>query len=159
LQPREIRTLDDMRHYVESALDDQRAGISLPFVIVCQTTREIIGSTRYMDIAPAHRRLEIGATWLTPSHQRTRANTEAKLLLLTHAFDNLGAIRVVLKTESLNTQSRAAIERIGAQFEGIFRKHLIADSGRLRDMAYYAILNDDWPTIKHALARRLIEAK
>ena len=155
LQSSPIQTEDDMRDYVLNALDLQRQGAALPFTIVDQTTGKIIGSTRYFDIATEHRRLEIGATWLNSAYQRTGANTEAKLLLLTHAFEILGAIRVVLKTEVLNTRSRRAIERIGAIQEGIFRKHLIATSGRVRDMVYYAIIDDDWPAVKARLASLL----
>lgn len=155
LQPRAIESLEDMRQYVQSAQDEAKAGVSLPFAIVHQSTGLVIGSTRYMDIAPAHRRLEIGSTWYAPAWQRTAANTETKLLLLTHAFERLGAIRVVLKTEALNTQSRNAILRLGAVEEGTFRAHLIADSGRRRSMVYFAILEADWPGIKQQLTDRL----
>jgi RimJ/RimL family protein N-acetyltransferase len=155
LQPAPISSLNDMQAYVAKALDDQRKGTALPFVIVDQATAQIIGSTRYMDIAPEHRRLEIGATWLTPAHQRTGVNTEAKLLLLIHAFEGLGVQRVVFKTEALNEQSRRALLRIGAVEEGTFRKHLIAESGRARDMVYFSILDTEWPAAKAALASRL----
>jgi RimJ/RimL family protein N-acetyltransferase len=155
LQPASIASLDDMRAYVSKALDDQQRGVALPFAIIDHRSEQVIGSTRYMDMAPQHRRLEIGATWLTPDYQRTGANTEAKLLLLTHAFETLGAIRVVFKTEVLNEQSRKALARIGAVEEGRFRKHLIAESGRARDMVYFAILDTEWPTVKARLADRL----
>lgn len=151
LQPSPLETEEDMRAYVRSALDDQEKGMSLPFAIVDPEDDEVIGSTRYMEIAPRHRRLEIGATWITPSRQRTGANTEAKLLLLTHAFETLRAIRVVFKTEVGNVQSRAALARIGAVEEGTFRQHLIADSGRRRDMVYFAILDSEWPEVKERL--------
>ena len=156
LQPSAIGSVEDMQRYVEAALAEQSAGKGLPFVIVDLGTNEVVGSTRYMDMAPAHRRLEIGATWLTPSHQRGAANTEAKLLLLTHAFEVLGVQRVVLKTDALNTQSRKAILRLGAVQEGVFRKHLIADSGRARDMVYFSILQSEWPAVKQGLLRRSI---
>jgi len=155
LQPAPVSTVEDMLRYVEKALEDQRRGVSLPFAIVDLATGQVIGSTRYMDIAPEHRRLEIGSTWLTSAFQRTRANTEAKLLLLTHAFETIGVIRVVLKTETLNEQSRRAIERLGAVEEGTFRKHLIAESDRPRDMVYYAILAEEWPAVKERLTSRL----
>lgn len=151
LQPTPIDSETAMRGYVEKALDDERRGTALAFAILDQASDQVIGSTRYMDIAPMHRRLEIGATWLTSAYQRTAANTEAKLLLLTHAFEALGAIRVVFKTEVLNRKSRAALARIGAVEEGTFRKHLITDSGRPRDMVYYAILDDEWPDVKARL--------
>jgi RimJ/RimL family protein N-acetyltransferase len=152
LQPRPIATEDEMREYVLKALEGERRGTILPFTTVDQASNQVIGSTSYLDIAPEHRRLEIGATWLTSAYQRTGANTEAKLLLLTHAFETLGAIRVVFKTEVLNERSRRAIERIGATQEGIFRKHLTASSGRTRDMVYYAILDDEWTAVKARLA-------
>ena len=155
LQPRLIATAADMRSYVQSALDDQAGGVSLPFAIIDLASAQVIGSTRYMDIAIAHRRLEIGSTWYTPAFQRTAANTEAKLLLLTHAFESLACIRVVLKTETLNTQSRNAILRLGATEEGTFREHLIAESGRRRSMVYFSILEAEWPAIRQRLLDRL----
>ena len=144
-----------MRRYVQTALDDQQRGTSLPFVIVDAATGTVIGSTRYMDIALPHLRLEIGATWLTPAHQRSRANTEAKLLLLAHAFESLGIKRVVFKTEALNGQSRKALARIGAVEEGTFLKHLYAAAGRARDMVYFSILENEWPGVKVELTSRL----
>jgi RimJ/RimL family protein N-acetyltransferase len=155
LQPRAIESLADMRSYVALALEEQARGASLPFAIIGRADRAVIGSTRFMDIALPHRRLEIGTTWLTPSAQRTGANVEAKLLLLAHAFDSLGMQKVVFKTETLNTQSRTAILALGAVEEGIFRKHLIADSGRARDMVYFSILNSEWPAVKSRLEERL----
>jgi len=156
LQPAPIATEDDMRRYVHMALDDQQRGIGLPFVIIDSATRQVIGCTRYMDITLQHFRLEIGATWITPTHQRSRANTEAKLLLLSHAFENLGIKRVVFKTEVLNEQSRKALARIGAVEEGLFRQHLYTTSGRARDMVYFSILDNEWPGVKAALTHRLI---
>ncbi|MCY1527434.1 Acetyltransferase (GNAT) domain protein [compost metagenome] len=144
-----------MRRYVDRALAAQHDGTCLPFVIVRQDNGQVIGTTRYMDIALAHKRLEIGATWLTPSSQRSGANTEAKFLLLQHAFETIGIIRVVFKTELGNAQSRQAILRIGGVEEGVFRKHLIAQSGRARDMVYFAILDEDWPSVKARLLARL----
>lgn len=155
LQPTPINNERDMHSYVAAALDDQQRGQSLPFAIVRQGDGEVIGSTRYMDIALPHRRLEIGATWLSPACQRSGANTEAKLLLLTHAFESLKLIRVVFKTEVLNDQSRQALARIGAVEEGIFRQHLLAASGRRRDMVYFSILDSEWPTVKARLLARL----
>ena len=155
LQPAPLHTEADMSAYVSAALDDQQRGWALPFAIVRQHDGEVMGSTRYMDIALPHRRLEIGATWLSPAHQRSGANTEAKLLLLAHAFETLKLIRVVFKTEVLNEQSRRALARIGAVEEGIFRQHLIAASGRRRDMVYFSILDTEWPAVKAGLAARL----
>ena len=155
LQPAPITTEDDMRNYVQTALSDQQCRSGLPFVIVDTQANQIIGSTRYMDIALAHFRLEIGATWLTPTHQRSRANTEAKLLLLSYAFESLGIKRVVFKTEVLNEQSRRALARIGAVEEGTFRQHLYAASGRARDMVYFSILAQEWPDVKATLTASL----
>ena len=155
LQPRAIQSEADMRGYIELALSEQAKEVSLPFVIVRQADNAVIGSTRYMDIALAYRRLEIGSTWFTPEAQRTGANLESKLLLLTHAFDVLGMQKVVLKTETLNAQSRMAILALGATEEGTFRKHLIADNGRARDMVYFGILDDDWPAVRARLHARL----
>jgi RimJ/RimL family protein N-acetyltransferase len=154
-QPAPIETEDDMRGYVERALADQRQGLALPFAIVLRASGRVVGSTRYMDIALPHRRLEIGATWLAPSAQRTGANTEAKWLLLKHAFDALGLQKVVFKTETLNEQSRRAILRLGAVEEGIFRRHLIASSGRPRDMVYFSILDTEWPPVDQRLRERM----
>jgi RimJ/RimL family protein N-acetyltransferase len=155
LQPTTISTVEDMRVYVVKALDEQQRGESLPFVIIDQVSSRVIGSTRYLNIAPRHRRLEVGCTWIAPAYQRTRVNTEAKLLLLTHAFETLEAIRVILKTDVLNQQSRAAILRLGAVEEGTFRQHLIADSGRRRDMIYFSILEFEWPAVRANLEAKL----
>lgn len=155
LQPREIRSRDEMRAYVESALEQFRIGDALPYVTVVNSPRRIVGSTRLFDIWRQHRRAEIGHTWITPSYQRTSVNTEAKLLLLSHAFETLGLQKVVLKTEVLNEQSQRAIERIGGVKEGVFYRHFIADNGRFRDMVYYAIFDRDWPVLKQRLVNRL----
>jgi RimJ/RimL family protein N-acetyltransferase len=157
LQPRAILTETEMRQYVEQALAEQSRGVSLPFVIVRQADQTVVGSTRLMDIALEHRRLEIGATWLTPSAQRTGVNVEAKLLLLSHAFDTQAMQKVVFKTEALNTQSRTAILALGAVEEGTFRRHLIADNGRMRDMVYFSILDGEWPGVRARLRARLAQ--
>lgn len=159
LQPAPIATTEDMLTYVNQALDEEQRGLALPFAIIDQASGAVIGSTRYMDIAMAHRRLEIGATWLAQAYQRTGANTEAKLLLLTHAFEELSAIRVVFKTEVLNQTSRRALFRLGAVEEGVFRKHLLAASGRPRDMVYFSILDTEWPKVKAGLSDRLHRAR
>ena len=155
LQPRAILSIEAMRDYVEQALADGARGVSLPFVIVRRADRVVVGSTRFMDIALEHRRLEIGATWLTPAAQRTGANVEAKLLLLSHAFDAMAVQKVVLKTEALNTQSRTALLTLGAIEEGTFRRHLIAENGRMRDMVYFSILDSEWPGVRANLRARL----
>ena len=154
--PTRMASADDMRAYVETALAEQARGVSLPFAIAEQAGGRVIGSTRYGNIVPEHRRLEIGWTWLTPAAQRSGANTEAKLLLLTHAFETLGANRVELKTDALNAQSRVAILRIGAKEEGIFRQHMvIPGTGRIRDTVYFSIIRAEWPAVKANLEARL----
>ena len=155
LQPRAIESLADMHGYVAQALVEQERGASLAFAITRCADRSVIGSTRYMDIALPHRRLEIGSTWLAPAAQRTGANVEAKRLLLAHAFDTLGMQKVVLKTEVLNTQSRRAILALGAVEEGIFRKQFISETGRSRDMIYFSILDTEWPEVRSRLEERL----
>jgi RimJ/RimL family protein N-acetyltransferase len=155
LQPKPVASSADMLDYVRSALGDQARGVSLPFAVLDRASQTVIGSTRFMDIAPAHRRLEIGATWYTPAFQRSGANVESKLLLLTHAFESLNAQKVVFKTETLNEQSRRAILALGATEEGTFRRHLIAHDGRARDMVYFALLDDEWPQVKARLLARL----
>jgi RimJ/RimL family protein N-acetyltransferase len=153
--PTAVSTAEEMHAYVASALEEQRRGVSLPFAIVEQGSNLVIGSTRYANIEPADRRIEIGWTWLTSTHQRTGANTEAKFLLLAHAFEALGAIRVEFKTDALNQASRTAILRLGAVEEGTFRKHRITASGRVRDTVYFSIIDTEWPEVKARLARLL----
>jgi N-acetyltransferase len=155
LQPRAIATVADMQEYIEQALGEQERAMSVPFVILRRADGAAIGSTRFMDLALAHRRLEIGATWLTRAAQRSGANVEAKLLLLRHAFETIGVQKVVFKTEVLNTQSRTAILALGATEEGTFRRHLIAENGRMRDMVYFSILDDEWPGVRSRLETRL----
>ena len=123
----------------------------LAFAQILRATGEIAGSTSYLAIEPAHRRLEIGATWLNPRHQRTGANTEAKLLLLRHAFEQLGCRRVEFKTDSENKQSRTALARIGATEEGTFRSHMIRPDGGRRDSVYFSVIDEEWPRVRSHL--------
>ena len=153
--PTPVDTADDMHHYVATALDEQARGMSLPFAIVDAASNAAIGSTRFGNIDVRNRRLEIGWTWLARSHQRTRANTSAKRLLLGHAFDTLGANRVELKTDLLNEKSRNAILRLGAVQEGVFRQHVVCASGRIRDTVYFSILASEWPAVRQRLDERL----
>jgi N-acetyltransferase len=150
-----IASLDDMRAYIDSAVAAQWDGTALPFATVDPATGEVIGSTRFGNIDMANRRVEIGWTWLRRDRQRTACNTEAKYLMLSHAFDVLGCIRVELKTDALNQQSRAAILRIGAVEEGILRSHMITATGRVRDSAMYSILDREWPAVRARLEARL----
>jgi RimJ/RimL family protein N-acetyltransferase len=144
-----------MRAWVEEALRNRDAGAEVPFATVEAATGRVLGSTRFMSIAPAHRRLEIGWTWLAPTAHGTGANTEAKLLLLEHAFERLGAMRVEFKTDALNVRSRAALAGIGATFEGVFRRHQLVAGGRVRDSAWYAIVDEDWLAVRDRLHARL----
>ena len=155
--PTPVTTADEMRAYVASAIEDQTRGLALPFAIVDAASGEVIGCTRFGNIDVKNRRLEIGWTWLARSHQRTAANTNAKRLMLGHAFDDLGAMRVELKTDALNDTSRAAIGRIGAVQEGIVRKHSITASGRVRDAVYFSIIDTEWPAVRRTLDERLAQ--
>jgi RimJ/RimL family protein N-acetyltransferase len=137
------------------ALQERARGVSLPFALVEKSTGMAIGSTRYGNIDRLHHRLEIGWTWVAPGHQRTAANTEAKYLLLRHAFETLHCIRVEFKTDSLNEKSRQAIQRIGAKQEGIFRNHMITSSGRVRHTVYFSIVDFEWPAVKLDLELKL----
>jgi RimJ/RimL family protein N-acetyltransferase len=153
--PKPVRTRGEMALYIAVALAEQAAGRALPFAVIDKATGRAIGSTRYGAIERAHRRLEIGWTWLARPSQRTAANTEAKYLLLRHAFETLGCIRVELKTDALNERSRAAIRRIGGREEGTLRNHMITAGGRVRDTVYYSILDREWPAVKRELEHRL----
>lgn len=141
----------DMKAYVEAALVDQLAGTSLPFATVERASGRVIGSTRFGNAVPAHRRIEIGWTWVGPPWQRTAVNTEAKLLMLRHAFEMLGCRRVELKTSAVNARSRAAMRRIGATEEGTLRQHMINPDGSSRDSVYYSILDGEWPGVRERL--------
>lgn len=151
----QVHSPADMADYVERALQEQAAGRSLPFATVHAATGRIAGSTRFGSIDRQHRRVEIGWTWLGREWQRTAVNTEAKLLMLRYAFASLGCIRVELKTDALNTRSRAAILRLGAREEGILRRHMITEAGRVRDTVYYSIVSDEWPDVEARLVARL----
>jgi RimJ/RimL family protein N-acetyltransferase len=153
--PTQVRTAEEMAAYIETALNEQERGVSLPFAILEKITGRTIGSTRYGNIDRTHHHVEIGWTWVARNWQRTVLNTEAKYLLLRHAFETLGCLRVELKTDSLNERSRAAILRIGAQEEGIFRNHMITASGRIRHTVYYSIVDSEWPEVKARLESML----
>lgn len=144
-----------MRAYVEEALRAQEQGGALPFVTIARASGRIVGATRFGNIDVANRRLEIGWTWIAAPWQRTAVNTEAKYLMLRHAFEALGAMRVELKTDVLNQKSRAAILRLGAKEEGIFRKHIVTSTGRIRDSIWFSITDDEWPAVKASLEAKL----
>ncbi len=148
LAPYQINTGEKMRTYMRAALDGQELGIALPFVTIEQATDRVVGSTRFANIDAPNHRVEIGWTWIGKPWQRTPINTEAKFLMLQHAFEVWQCIRVEFKTDALNARSRMAIARLGATEEGIFRHHMITESGRLRDSVYFSIINDEWPDVK-----------
>ncbi len=149
--PQNVRTPEDMRSYIEQALGEQARGTSLPFATIDQASGKVIGSTRYMNIDVSNFRVEIGSTWLAKPWQRTAANTEAKYLMLRHAFEKFGCIRVELKTDSLNQRSRDAILRLGAKEEGTLRNHMLTWTGRIRHTVYFSILDSEWPEVKARL--------
>lgn len=148
---------ETMARYIEEALSGQAQGRQLPFVIIWKATDLVVGTTRYRAIEPPHQRLEIGSTWLAASAQRTAVNTEAKFLLLSHAFERLDYRRVEFLTDVLNSQSRVAIARLGAREEGVLRYHMVMPDGRNRDSACYSIIQPEWPAVKAALEARLHE--
>lgn len=141
--------------WVRAAVAATQAGTDVPFATIDLASGRAVGSTRFMSIVPDHRRLEIGWTWLGLEYQRSGANREAKLLQLTHAFEDLGANRVEFKTDARNEKSRNALLGIGASFEGIFRSHMIMPTGPLRDSAYYSVIAPEWPAVKAALSAAL----
>ena len=155
LVPYRVSTPDEMRGYIDSALEAQAAGTAIPFATVERASGRVAGSTRFMNIDTANRRVEIGATWLAAPWQRTAINTEAKYLMIRHAFETWGCIRVELKTDALNQRSRQAMLRIGAREEGTLRQHMVTWSGRLRDTVYYSILDSEWPRVKADLEAKL----
>jgi RimJ/RimL family protein N-acetyltransferase len=146
--PYQITTPDKMHAYIQAALDGQEIGTALPFVTIWQATHQIVGSTRFGNIDAGNRHVEIGWTWLDRRWQRTPVNTEAKFLMLQHAFEEWRCLRVAFKADELDEQSQRAIERLGAQREGVSRHHMIVESGRLRNSVYYSIINDEWPQVK-----------
>ena len=154
--PQSLTTSDEVGVYLQDALRAQGIGTALPFATIEQKTGRVIGSTRFGNIDLSHRRVEIGWTFLAPEWQRTKANTEAKYLMLCHAFESLECIRVEFKTDALNHKSRQAILRLGAQEEGTFRNHMIVAGGRLRDTVYFSILAHEWPAVKYRLQVKLV---
>ena len=146
---------DTMTGYIEAALTAQTRGSELPFVIIRKSSGKVVGTTRFYEIDPNDRRLAIGYTWLSVGAQRTAVNTEAKLLLLTHAFEFWKFNRVEFITDVLNQQSRRAILRLGAKEEGILRSHMVMPNGRIRDSVCFSIIAGEWPEVKADLTTRL----
>ncbi|MCB0492592.1 MAG: GNAT family N-acetyltransferase [Cyclobacteriaceae bacterium] len=137
--------------YIELVLDELIKDKALPFVVIEKKTNKVIGSTRFCNATPQHRRVEIGYTWYAKTYQKTGVNTECKYLLLTHAFDTLNCIAVEFRTHWYNTASRNAISRLGAKQDGVLRNHQIDAEGALRDTVVFSILREEWPTVRKSL--------
>jgi RimJ/RimL family protein N-acetyltransferase len=150
-----IKKPEDLRQYIETALRWQGEGTALPFATVDRASGRAVGSTRFAAIDSVNRHMEIGWTWIATKYQRTYVNTEAKYLMLRHAFEDLDCLRVEFKTDSLNEKSRRALLRIGAKEEGTFRNHMIMPGGRLRHSVYYSIIDSEWPEVKARLEEKL----
>ncbi|TGK07638.1 N-acetyltransferase [Leptospira semungkisensis] len=146
---------EEMQSWIQKALDEQKVHSSVPFAVIRKSDGKVLGSTRFMNIEKEARRLEIGATWYCKSVQKTLINTECKLLLLQHAFEVVDCIAVEFRTHFFNSQSRKAIERLGAKLDGILRNHRISKNGTLRDTAVYSIIQSEWPTVKSNLQFKL----
>jgi N-acetyltransferase len=156
--PYRLQSLDDFRGLIDRTLKEQERGESVAFTTVERKSGRVIGSTRFMNIDRSNRRVEIGSTWIAPAWQRTAVNTEAKYLMLRHAFEVWKCFRVELKTDALNQKSRNAILRIGAKEEGTLRRHVVTWTGRVRDSVYFSILDSEWPEVKSALEAKLAKS-
>lgn len=148
-------TAHDLRQWFDRARREQEEGASIPLTTIERASGAVVGSTRYGHLDGEDRHVEIGWTWIAPAWQRTAVNTEAKYLMLGHAFEEWGCHRVELKTDVLNVRSRRAIERLGAREEGVFRKYQRSQGGRMRDTVMYSIVDSEWPAVKSGLERRL----
>lgn len=150
-----LRSKEDAESMIRQALLAAEGGGEIPFAVLEARSGKAVGSTRYLDVQPAHRALEIGWTWIGPRWQRTAINTECKLLLLGHAFEVFAAHRVTLKTDGRNVRSQRALERIGGVREGVLRRHRVCWDGSVRDTVYYGIVDSEWPAVKARLEARL----
>lgn len=157
--PYRLESLADFRQFNERVLEEQERGLSVPFATFERKSDQIVGTTRYMNMDLANRKVEIGSTWIAPPWQRTVVNTEAKFLMLAHAFEVWNCIRVELKTDALNQRSRQAILRLGAKEEGTLRKHMLTWDGRQRDSVYFSILDTEWPQVKARLQSKLVPTR
>jgi RimJ/RimL family protein N-acetyltransferase len=153
--PYKMESLEDFRNFNRHVLDEQGRGLTVPFALFERNSEQIAGTTRYMNIDFPNRKVEIGSTWIAPAWQRTAVNTEAKYLLLRHAFEVWKCLRVELKTDSLNQRSREAILRLGAKQEGTLRKHMLTWDGRQRDSVYFSSLDTEWPEVKAGLIAKM----
>ncbi len=153
--PYQLSSLEDFQEFNRQVLEEHRRGASMPFANFELQSNLIAGTTRFMNMDLANRKVEIGSTWIAPRWQRTVVNTEAKYLMLCHAFETWKCLRVELKTDALNQRSRQAILRLGAKEEGVLRKHMVTWNGRQRDSVYFSILDTEWPEVKARLAEKL----
>lgn len=151
----DLSNLEKMGKWVNDLLEQQSGGTDLPFTVFHKSSGTIIGATRFLEMSPRHRSLEIGGTWYDPVYQRTAVNPECKYLLLKYAFEWLGCIRVQFKVDQRNTHSIHAIERLGAVREGVLRNHMVLQDGTIRDSVYFSILDREWPDVKNLLEERL----
>jgi len=157
--PYEMKTMEDFEKVTSIAFAEQERGQSIVFATVEHSSGRVIGSTRFMNIDRTNRRVEIGSTWIARAWHRTAVNTEAKYLMLRHAFEIWQCMRVELKTDALNQRSRNAILRLGAKEEGTLRRHLVTSTGRVRDTVYFSILDNEWPIVKARLESLLAQSQ
>jgi RimJ/RimL family protein N-acetyltransferase len=150
-----MESLEDFQAFNRNVLDEQERGLTVPFATFERKSGQIAGTTRFMNMDLANRKVEIGSTWVAPQWQRTAVNTEAKYLMLQHAFEVWNCLRVELKTDSMNQRSRQAILRLGAKEEGTLRKHMLTWNGRQRDSVYFSILDIEWPHVKARLEGKM----
>ena len=153
--PYKLESIHDFRAFNKQVLDEQGRGVSVPFATIEKAKNRIVGTTRFMNMDLVNRKVEIGSTWIAPQFQRTIVNTEAKYLMLCHAFETWKCLRVELKTDAMNQRSRQAILRLGAKEEGMLRKHMLCWDGRQRDSVYFSILDTEWPEVKSRLEQKL----
>lgn len=154
--PYRLQSLEDFRDFNRFVLEEHKRGVSVPFATVARAEKQLVGATRFMNMDLGNRKVEIGSTWIAPRWQRTAINTEAKYLMLRHAFECWNCLRVELKTDALNEPSRRAILRLGATQEGTLRKHMLSWDGRQRDSIYFSILDTEWPEVKARLESKLL---
>ena len=153
--PYRMESLEDFYAFNRNVIDEQQRGLTVPFATFERSSGQIAGTTRFMNMDLANRKVEIGSTWIAPRWQRTAVNTEAKYLMLRHAFESWNCLRVEFKTDSMNQRSRQAILRLGAKEEGTLRKHMVTASERQRDSVYFSILDTEWPAVKARLESRM----
>jgi N-acetyltransferase len=157
--PYQLKSLKDFQEFNARVLDEQKHGLSVPFATFERGSKQLVGTTRFMNMDLSNRKVEIGSTWIAPPWQRTVVNSEAKYLMLMHAFEVWKCLRVELKTDAMNQRSRQAILRLGAREEGTLRKHMLTWEGRQRDSVYFSILDTEWPEVKTKLQSKLRQGR